>query len=88
MVGGGLQAAVVGDGASGGGGELGREREMVVEVRGAIEKQHRLFIGRKKWRSGRDLSTRSLCGRRQWQLENISPLTQPARFLAGIRGRE
>jgi hypothetical protein len=87
MGGGGLQAAVVGDGASGGGGELGREREMVVEVRGAIEKQHRLFIGRKRW-SGRDLSTRSLCGRHQWRLENISPLTRPARFLAVIRGRE
>jgi hypothetical protein len=45
MGGGGLQAAVVGDGASGGGGELGREGEMVVEVRVSPGSGRPLFIG-------------------------------------------
>jgi hypothetical protein len=53
MGGGGLQAAVVGDGTSGGGGELGRKREMVVEVRGVEGGTGLLFIGAGRRWSGR-----------------------------------
>jgi hypothetical protein len=49
----GLQAAVVGDGTSGGIGELGRERELVVEVRGVEGGTGIVFIGAERRWSGR-----------------------------------